>query len=209
MTLKGSASVHDTILKPRSALTGLIEDGRHGLQDGNVGIRISEVRNFALVNMNAYRNCRQPLENAINKCFGLDLPSGPQRFEKNGVAIIGLGPDQWFMMSYEENSAGFVDELEKASRDRAAIVDQSDAWAIARVSGPAARAALAKGVSVDLDPQSFHVNSVATTVVAGIWTHLWQIDDSPAYEISVFRGFGSSFMSWLKESATEFGYVNQ
>lgn len=201
--------MHDSILRPRTALTGLINAGRYGRQEGDVGIRISEVKNFALANISAFKNSREPLKNTISEFLGLDLPIGPQRIEKNGYALIGLGPDQWLAMGYEENSAVIFDKLEKASRDYAAIVDQSDARAIIRVSGPNARKALAKGVSVDLDPSVFHTNCSATTFVAGLWINLWQVNDSPTYEISAFRGFSESLVSWLKSSAEEFGYINQ
>ena len=201
--------MHDSILTPQTALKGLINAGRYGRQEGDVGIRISEVKNFSLANITAFKNCREPLEKVIDEYLGLDLPIGPQRIEKNGYALIGHGPDQWLAIGYEENSAGIFDKLEKASRDYAAIVDQSDARAIIRLSGPDARKALAKGVSIDLDPSVFHTNCTATTFAAGLWINLWQINDSPAYEISVFRGFGASLASWIKNSAEEFGYINQ
>lgn len=199
----------NSILTPRSALTGLINPGHYGRREGGAGIRFSEVKNFSLANITAFKNCRKPLEKAINECFGLYLPAGPQRIEKNGVAIVGLGPDQWLAIGYEENSADLFGKLEKASSDFAAIVDQSDARAIIRVSGPDARKALAKGASIDLDARVFYTNSMATTFAAGLWINLWQVNDLPTYEISVFRGFSASLVSWLKSSAEEFGYINQ
>jgi len=35
--------------------------------------------------------------------------------------------------------------------------------------------------------------------------HLWQIDDSPTYDIAVPRSLAASFWHWLAESAAEFG----
>ena len=79
--------MHDSILTPQTALKGLINAGRYGRQEGDVGIRISEVKNFSLANITAFKNCREPLEKVIDEYLGLDLPIGPQRIEKNGFNL--------------------------------------------------------------------------------------------------------------------------
>jgi sarcosine oxidase subunit gamma len=73
------------------------------------------------------------------------------------------------------------------------------------VRGPRARDVLQKGVLIDLHPGAFKAGDVAVTPVAHIGTHLWQADDTPAYEIAVFRSFAEAFRHWLEEAGAEFG----
>ena len=68
-----------------------------------------------------------------------------------------------------------------------------------RVSGPKARDALAKGVPIDLHPRAFRSGDAAVTTVAHIGVHLWQLDDTPTYEIAVFRSFARDFWRWLMQ----------
>ena len=72
-------------------------------------------------------------------------------------------------------------------------------------SGPRARDVLQKGVLIDLHPGAFKTGDVAVTPIAHIGTHLWQVDDTPAYEIAVFRSFADAFRHWLEEAGAEFG----
>ncbi len=41
--------------------------------------------------------------------------------------------------------------------------------------------------------------------IALIGAHLWQLDDAPTYEISVFRSMAGSFADFLWSSAAEYG----
>jgi sarcosine oxidase subunit gamma len=73
------------------------------------------------------------------------------------------------------------------------------------VSGPKARALLAKGTPVDLHPDEFSIGRSAVTQMAHVGVHLVRTGKDE-YELSVFRGFSESFWEWLTEQALEFGY---
>ena len=86
----------------------------------------------------------------------------------------------------------------------ASVTDQSDGYAVVRVSGPKARDVLAKGFPIDLHHRAFGPADVASTQVAYMGATLWQVDDAPTFEIALFRSFAGSFEHWLTESAAEF-----
>jgi sarcosine oxidase subunit gamma len=88
-------------------------------------------------------------------------------------------------------------------RDMASLSDHSDGYAVFEIWGPAARAALAKGVPVDLHPESF-TDDVAVTVIAHIDAIVWRASQDQ-FAIAVFRSYAESFWYWLTASAAEFG----
>ena len=87
----------------------------------------------------------------------------------------------------------------------AAVIDQSDGRAVFRVGGPKARDAFAKGIPLDLDRSVFRPGDTALTSAGHFNVHLWQVDETPTYEVAVFRSFARSFGDWLMEAAAEFG----
>jgi methylglutamate dehydrogenase subunit D len=92
--------------------------------------------------------------------------------------------------------------------DTAAVTDQSDGYAVLRLSGPFVRAVLEKCVSIDLHERAFASGSVASTRCAHIGVILWRLDDNagfPVFEMAVFRSFARSLWHFLEESAAEFG----
>ena len=86
------------------------------------------------------------------------------------------------------------------------IADQSDGCGVLHISGPKARAVLAKGVGLDLDARVFRPGDVALTLAGPIAVQLWQIDETPSFEIALYRSLARSFWHWLSASAAEFGY---
>ena len=77
---------------------------------------------------------------------------------------------------------------------------------VLRFRGPKAREVLAKGIALDLDARVFRPGDVALTIAAHIGVQLWQIGETPTYEIAISRSLARSFWPWLSASAAEFGY---
>ena len=197
----------DLILSPRSALSCIITPGHRGKKEGLAGVTLTEVSQFTLAHLTAFKGQKAALEIAIRDEFSIELPNNSRRIERNRISFIGIGPEQWMVMAYDPDSNGFLTKLAHVVDGLAALVDQSDARAILRISGSDSRRALAKGVSVDLDPQVFEKDHAATTLAAGLSISLWQLEDTPTYEISVFRAFAVSLYDWIVHSAEEFGII--
>jgi sarcosine oxidase subunit gamma len=52
----------------------------------------------------------------------------------------------------------------------------------------------------------FKPGSAGTTPIALIDCVIWQVDETPTYDLAVPTSFAESFWSWLTSSAGEYGY---
>jgi methylglutamate dehydrogenase subunit D len=121
--------------------------------------------------------------------------------------LIGIAPGQWLAVAEGKAALALLAKLAAGVKGLATIVDQSDGKAVLRVSGPRARDALAKGCSLDLNPRVFKLGSAATTSVALIDCVIWQVDETPTYDLAVPSSYAGSFWSWITASAAEYGYT--
>jgi sarcosine oxidase subunit gamma len=124
------------------------------------------------------------------------LRDAPKTSGTGDVRALGVGPARWLFLGQS------MEEL-ASLRDMASLSDHSDGYAVFEIWGPAARAALAKGVPVDLHPESF-TDDVAVTVIAHIDAIVWRASQDQ-FAIAVFRSYAESFWYWLTASAAEFG----
>lgn len=159
---------------------------------------------LTLASIAAAKGKVEHLRSAIREAYGVELPVSPERVEGNGIAFVWAGPDQWLAVADRGAGRDLEIELQLPLAGLAAVVDQSDARAVMRISGSRARAVLAKGVPIDLHPRAFMTNSAAITHASHIGIIIWQVDDAPTYDIALFRSFADSFAHWLNESSAEF-----
>jgi sarcosine oxidase subunit gamma len=90
-------------------------------------------------------------------------------------------------------------------RGQATVVDLSHARTAFRLSGPAAVRTLAKFCSLDLAGSAFPTGSATNTRLGHIGMTLARRDDTPTFEILVYRGFAEHAFEALVESGAEFG----
>ena len=194
-------------LKPRSPFAGLLKPGRHGARDGAAGVTLSERNGLALCVISARASKANEVAAKMHSVAGLDLPMGPKRVSKNGFALIGTAPGQWLAIAESKEARALPAMLGVALKGVATVVDQSDGKAVLRISGPRAREVLAKGCSLDLHRSVFKPGSEGTTPVALIDCVIWQVDETPSYDLAAPTSFAESFWSWLTASAAEYGYT--
>jgi len=152
----------------------------------------------------------EALAQRIRERYAIELPRGNYRAEVHGVAFAGVGPETW-LASCEQGGNRFAVSLRKEIGALASISDQSDGYAVLRLTGTKLRDTLAKLVPIDIHPRAFKPGDVASTVAAHVGVTLWRLhdaaDDTPLFDIAVFRSFAGSFWRALYESAAEFGFV--
>ena len=85
----------------------------------------------------------------------------------------------------------------------AALVDQSDAWAIVQISGPGADQVLARLVPIDLRPSVFGLGQTARTLVGHMTASVTRVSDQ-AFEIMVFRSMAKTLVHELEVAARQF-----
>ena len=194
-------------LKPRSPFAGLLKPGRHGGHNSPPGVVLSERTGLALCVISAGANKANEVAAKMHSVTGLDLPMGPKRMSKNGFALIGTAPGQWLAIAESKEARALPAMLGVSLKGDATVVDLSDGKAVLRISGPRARDTLAKGCSLDLHPRVFKPGNAATTPVALIDCVIWQVDETPTYDLAVPTSYAESFWSWLTASAAEYGYT--
>lgn len=190
------------VLAPRgpfTALPAMLGDGRSLAASARDGLGLATV---------LVRKDRSPaLAERMRERFGIELPRGPSRSAAGDIACAGTGPGAW-LVTHERDGNAFAASLKEAIGDLAAVSDQSDGFAVLRLSGSKVRETLCKLVPVDMHPRVFRVGDVAVSVAAHVGATLWRLEDRadglPVFEVAVFRSLATSFWHALHESAAEF-----
>ena len=173
------------------------------------GVTVSDRDGLGLATVLARKGQSDALIQRVHERFRIELPRGPRRATARDIALAGTGPGAW-LASCEQGGNAFAVSLREAIGDLASVSDQSDGYAVLRLSGPRVRDTLCKLVPVDVHPRAFKVGDVAVTVAAHIGATLWRLEDdtpdSSVFEIAIFRSFATSFWRALSESAAEFGF---
>ena len=189
-----------------SALAGIAVPGRFGKEGGEPGVVIEERAGLGLATVAARKGQADALKRAVASAYGVELPDSSHVAGGPSVRFVGYGPGQWLAVSETLAGEALARDLAQNLRGLASISDQSGGRTVLLVSGPRARAVLAKGLPIDLHPLSFGTGSAATSTISLMGVQLWQTDDAPTYELAIFRSVSASFWRWLTASAAEFGY---
>ena len=190
-------------LLPRTAYAGLLPP----TPVPGAGVAVSE-ESFALATVLARRGAELSLGERVRTLHGLDLPSRPGVVTGNGVSFIATAPGAWLALSAEAGE-DFAANLANSLSGLASVADQSDGYAVLRLSGPHVRDVLAKGFTIDLHPNVFGPGAAAVTAAAHIGAILWRMpadeDETATFHVAVFRSYAGSFSHWLAASAAEYG----
>ena len=189
--------------KPRqSALASAYRPGRHGVHAGAAGLRIAERRGLRIVQLACFDADSAKQAEAAS---GLPLSAAANRSAGRGSeTVLWAGPLRWFVVS--EADADLASRLGARVGVAAALTDLSHARTVLRLSGRRARKVLAKGCGVDFHARAFPVGSCAATGIGKISAHVHAVDESPGFDVMVYRGYGLAFWEWLTEAAAEYGY---
>jgi sarcosine oxidase subunit gamma len=185
-------------LTHRSAFAGLLRAAGNGS-----GVRVSERTGLGISTVIARKGKLEDLASIVRQQFRVDLPLGPRRSSFGGIDFLGTGFGKWLAVS-PMLSADLAGELQAELNGAASIVDQSDALAVIRLSGPSVPSTLERGLQLDLAPTAFRRDGVAVTHIAHIGTTVWQTDDGD-FELAIARSLTESFRHWLEATAAANG----
>ncbi|MBS3648326.1 sarcosine oxidase subunit gamma [Pseudaminobacter sp. 19-2017] len=195
--------------KSRSPLAHAVEPGRAGARAGAAGVTLTEIRDFALVQVMARRGTWAETARVAQQLWGIDAPGGPKAVFGQDVTLVGSGPDQFFVLSKGSSVQDPVEPLKQAFAGIASMTDQSDGRCMISLSGPRVRDTLAKFCSLDLHDSVFPVGAAAATSVDHSAVTLWRAPNadggSPLYNLLVFTSFADSIWHLITESAAEYG----
>lgn len=118
------------------------------------GCVLEELTPNGLVSVSVPEGNQKTAEAALGEKFGFGFPRPGQRLSKGGVDLVWFGPRQAMLVGA------------RAKRIKGtALVEQSDAWAVMRLSGEQAEAALARLVPIDLRASVFKTGHTARSVL--------------------------------------------
>ena len=193
MILKEDVYVSDYELLPESPLGGVeIELD---------GFNITEVTDKSLVMVALPREKFKDVESSIDKSCGLKLPEMECSTESkdSSITLWRLQKNQVLAyFTYEGNDA--ESHLSSRLSAPAYYTDQSDTWAMIRVSGNRSREVLERICPIDLSPEVFSVGSVSRTVMEHIGTIIFR-DADDSYVLLTMRSFGRSMLHAIEVSA--------
>jgi heterotetrameric sarcosine oxidase gamma subunit len=116
------------------------------------------------------------------------------------VSVRACGPLEWLMVSEEIGADALGRSL---TAEGVQWVDQTHAYAVVRLSGPNARAILAKGIAVDLHPAAFTIGQSANALCGQIHVNLACVGDD-VFELMVPRSYASFFFQDIMQAGREF-----
>ncbi|MBI1778689.1 MAG: sarcosine oxidase subunit gamma [Proteobacteria bacterium] len=124
-----------------------------------------------------------------------------------GIDVLWLGPEEWMLVTPPGQEAGLVERLNAACAGlHAGAIDVSDARAVIRLEGSAARRVLAKGTPLDLGASVLGPGRCAQTSLGRATVILRPVGPTgQAYEVHVGRSFAPYLWAWLLDAGREFG----
>jgi methylglutamate dehydrogenase subunit D len=164
------------------------------------GLTVTAEHGLGIAMVQALAGQRAELSARLSAATGLHLPEGPRVGHAEGLTALGIGPARWLVLS-EGEANGLAPRLAAAMGGAGVVNDQSDGYAVLRLTGPACLAVLARGVNIDLHPTAFPVGSVAATGIAHLGVILWRAPDAdgaPVFMLAVFRSMAGSLVHWLE-----------
>lgn len=179
--------------------TARVFDDLHPVGSGD-GVIAVERTGLGMAAVMVRRGRSDELLQRVERHYGVVLTDASTRCGSGRLSFIGTGNGKWLALC-ETPAPDFIAELRLALGGSASVVDQSHAYGVLRLSGPALLATLEKGVRIDLSPDAFPVGRAAVTTIAHLGVIMWKVDAAPIFDIAVARSVAGGFRHWLEASA--------
>lgn len=143
------------------------------------GTTLIELPMTRITSIAPYKGAASAVSKAL-KPLGLSFPSPGRSVTKGEARIVWTGPDQAFLIGPDAPPL-----------PGAALTDQSDGWALFRLEGALAEAALARLVPVDLRAASFGIGATARTLLFHVPLSITRTG-AQAFDLMVFRSMAAT-----------------
>lgn len=152
------------------------------------GSKLAEVDAGDMTSIAPYRGQQAKLSQMLEDAHGMAYPGPNRATGKAAARAIWFGRDQAMLV-------GPAPDARLA--EHAAIVDQSDAWAVVRLEGAAAEDVLARLVPVDLRARAFKRGHTVRTQVEHMMASITRTGPN-AFMIMTFRSMAHTLVHELK-----------
>ena len=165
------------------------------------GITLAEVTGMSLVSIAPPLGGETGLETALKNAYGAAMPqTGSSTLSTDGgVRFIGLQPGQIFVLFPHEGDEAIRVVAEKLG-DSGYYTDQSDSWAMLRISGPKCIEALERICMLDLSPETFPVDTATRTLMEHLGVILIR-ESATSFLLMSARSSAKSFLHAVETSA--------
>lgn len=165
------------------------------------GVTVSEVVDQSLVMIAMPNGEAEKIEAAISKSCGLSVPAMGQSTQSSDASVTLWRLQKNQVMAYYayEGDDAEANIAERFNAPSAYYTDQSDTWAMIRVSGERSRDILERICPIDLEPSVFTLGSVSRTIMEHIGTIIYR-DGDDSYVLLTMRSFGRSMMHAIEVS---------
>jgi sarcosine oxidase subunit gamma len=164
------------------------------------GVALREVTGMAIISIATPLGNDEALAKAVRSAYGIACPAvGHSVASKAGKArILGLAQDQMFLI-FDDPGGDPLPAVSDKFADKAYLTDQSDSWAMIRITGPKARTALERICPLDLHPSAFPEGRVARTVMEHLGVII--LHEAPdTFLLMSARSYAGSFLHAVETS---------
>ena len=193
--------------KARSAFASIARPGWFGVETAVPGLTIAEIADCAIASLVARKGQAAAVVAMARRMLGHELPLMPRRITAGDLAFLWAGPSQWLVLSSGGDSDALAARLADMFAGIASVCAQGDGRGVLRLSGPQARAVLAKVLPLDLHERAFKPGDTALSVIGQMGVQISCLDAAPTFELVTARSFAGSLWRLLTQSAGEYGYV--
>jgi sarcosine oxidase subunit gamma len=135
---------------------------------------------------------------------------GVRRATTNGDrTLLWMSPDEWLLLTPYAEAEATAARLSTALQGvHHMAANVSDARAVFRLTGDAAREVIAKGAPVDLSRAAFRSGDVRRTRLGQLAVAFWLTEEDPdVFHLICFRSVAAYVFDWLQTSARQGGEV--
>lgn len=183
-----------------SELTLAAQSPLGGYKNNFERVTLTELTDLAVVSIATPMDGRNSLANAVDSAFGTALPDiGHSSHTENGnTRLLGLQRDQMFLV-FDHAGNDALAMVKNKLGEAGYYTDQSDTWAILRMTGAGSRTALERICMLDLSPKAFSVGAVARTTMEHLGVMILR-DDEDSFVLMSARSSANSFVHAIETS---------
>jgi heterotetrameric sarcosine oxidase gamma subunit len=186
-----------------SALASALAIGGRDGADGARSLRLTEMRGLELVQLGVYGGRETEFAQSVESILGVPLPVDGARPVQGRARGYRIAADQYWVLSRDPGLPGRL--AAAISAETGSVTTISNGRVRLALEGPAARAALATLLPVDLHPAIFAVGDCAQTGTHHIAV-LLERTANDRYELVVLRSYAQALWELLADAALRYGY---
>lgn len=192
----------------QSALAASYKVGPIGVVSGTPSVEIHERLAPSLVQISGWPDSFNSTCNKLKGALDIEIPGDLTRaVTDNDRSVFRVGPERlWLTGPSDDQALQSFDE--SILGEEGCMTDISHSRTVIRISGPATRTLLNRGLPVDLDNEVFPSGSFAQSAIHHIPVLVHRTDSGDqccVFDVYISREYAVTFWEWLIEAAQALG----